>query len=79
MASHVVPPLPGVDPEKAPTPDDPEWSEWLDHVNFTPEGVDRSLIWESLHRSPAERLLFHETLSREVDLLRRGLASARRD
>lgn len=56
-APKPLPPLPGVDPENAPTPDDPGYSDWVERVAFTPEGVDRMLIWESLHRTPTERLL----------------------
>jgi len=51
-----LPPLPGIDPATAPSPDDPRFEEWLTQAVGSPEGVDRSLIWESLHRTPAERL-----------------------
>jgi hypothetical protein len=62
-----LPPLPGVDPATAPRPDDPEYAEWAERVGCSPEGIDRGLIWASLHRTPAERL---EALERAVnDLL----------
>jgi hypothetical protein len=51
-----LPPLPGVDPSTAPSPDDPGYGAWVESVAFSAEGVDRFLIWESLHRSPSERL-----------------------
>jgi hypothetical protein len=62
-----LPPLPGVTPDGAPSPDDPGYADWVEDVGFTADGVDRGLIWASLHRSPAERLA---TLERAVsDLL----------
>lgn len=56
MSLRDLPPLPGVDPATAPTPDDPGYCDWVEQVGFTPEGVDRMLIWEMLHRTPEERL-----------------------
>lgn len=56
MAVLRLPPLPGVSPENTPQPDDPGYCDWVERVVFSPEGVDRSLIWENLHRTPAERL-----------------------
>jgi hypothetical protein len=56
MSLRPLPPLPGVDPSTAPTPDDPEYCDWLERIVFSPEGVDRGLIWEQLHRTPTERL-----------------------
>lgn len=61
MPEEPLPPLPGVDPSTAPLPDDPEYGEWIESVLFSAEGVDRSSIWASLHRSPAERLALLET------------------
>jgi hypothetical protein len=66
MSNH-PPPLPGVDPQTAPAPDEPGYRDWVEGVVFSPEGVDRALIWEHLARSPGERLA---TLERAVnDLL----------
>lgn len=56
MIPRPIPPLPGVDPSTAPDPGDPAYSEWVERTSFTPEGVDRGLIWEMLHRTPTERL-----------------------
>jgi hypothetical protein len=56
MAIPPLPPLPGFDPREAPDPDDPGFSAWLDGLVFTVDGVDRSLIWASLHQSPTDRL-----------------------
>jgi hypothetical protein len=56
MTDRIIPPFPGVDPATAPTPDDPEYSDWMERVCFTPEGIDRTQIWESLHQTPTERL-----------------------
>lgn len=56
MAVRPLPPLPGVSVEDAPLPDDPGYCDWVERVVFSPEGVDRGLIWENLHRTPAERL-----------------------
>lgn len=56
MSVPDLPPLPGVDPETAPSPDDPGYDDWIESVVFTPEGVDRMVLWESLHRTPTERL-----------------------
>jgi hypothetical protein len=62
-----LPPLPGVATLGAPTPDDLGYVDWLECVAISPEGVDRMLIWENLHRTPTERL---EVLERTVnDLL----------
>jgi hypothetical protein len=51
-----LPPLPGVDSSSAPPPEDPGFGAWLERAVHSPEGIDRALIWESLHRTPAERL-----------------------
>lgn len=56
MSIRELPPLPGVDPETAPLPGEPGYDEWLERTAFSPEGVDRALIWENLHRTPSERL-----------------------
>lgn len=56
MQEKPLPPLPGVDPASAPGPDDPGYGAWVESVVFSPEGVDRALLWASLHRTPAERL-----------------------
>lgn len=56
MSLPDLPPLPGVDPKTAPSPDDPGYDDWIESVVFTPEGVDRMVLWESLHRTPTERL-----------------------
>lgn len=66
MAFSPLPPLPGLDPEKALTPDDPGYSDWLESVVYNSDGVDRLLIWENLHRSPSERL---ERLQAMVDFV----------
>ena len=74
MVAPSLPPLPGVDPATAPSADDPGYSDWVERVGFSPEGVDRMQIWEMLH---AERLAAIETLSREMEILRRARAAAR--
>jgi len=56
MSPDALPPLPGVDPATAPAPDDPGYGDWLERSVYSPEGVDRSLIWLNLHRAPAARL-----------------------
>lgn len=56
MTIRRLPPLPGLGFESAPRPDEPGYCEWVESVVFSPEGVDRALIWENLHRTPAERL-----------------------
>ncbi len=56
MSLPELPLLPGVDPATAPQPDDPGYCDWVERIVFSPEGVDRSLLWEMLHRTPAERL-----------------------
>ena len=67
MTERPLPPLPGVDLADAPEVDDPRYPEWVERVTLSPDGVDRSLVWASLHRTPAERL---EILERAVnDLL----------
>jgi len=60
------PPLPGVDRDAAPLPGDPRYSAWLEEIVFSPAGVDRALVWEALHRTPAERL---ERLQSFVDFV----------
>ncbi len=79
MPARSLPPLPGVDPATAPSPDDPGYSDWVEQVSFSPEGVDRMQIWEMLHATPAERLAAIESLSREMEILRRARAAARRE
>lgn len=69
MLPRALPPLPGVDPTTAPAPDDPRFADWLERTVFSPDGVDRALIWESLHRTPAERLA---TLQEFVDAFHVG-------
>lgn len=56
MGLRSIPPLPGVDPATAPSPDDPGYSDWIERVVYTPEGVDRLQLWEALHETPTERL-----------------------
>lgn len=56
MASRQLPPLPDGDPTTAPLPGEPGYDAWLERVAFSPEGVDRTLIWEMLHATPTERL-----------------------
>ncbi|HNZ95658.1 MAG TPA: hypothetical protein PKM64_00495 [Thermoanaerobaculia bacterium] len=56
MSSRPLPPLPGVDPATAPAPGDPDYPAWVESVAISPEGIDRTLIWASLHRTPAARL-----------------------
>jgi hypothetical protein len=56
MSVRDLPPLPGVDPATAPSPDDPSYCDWIERTVFSPEGVDRGLIWDALHRTPSERL-----------------------
>ena len=77
MVAQSLPPLPGVDPATAPSADDPGYSDWVERVGFSPAGVDRMQIWEMLHATPAERLAAIETLSREMEILRRARAAAR--
>ena len=77
MAGKPLPPLPDVDPATAPDADAPAYSDWVERVGFSPEGVDRMQIWEMLHATPAERLAAIETLSREMEILRRARAAAR--
>jgi hypothetical protein len=77
MSAPPLPPLPGVDLSTAPSADDPSYSDWVERVAFSPEGVDRMQIWEMLHATPAERLAAIEALSREMEILRRARAAAR--
>ena len=79
MLPRPLPPLPGVDPSTAPSPDDPAYAEWVERVGFSPEGVDRMQIWENLHRTPTERLEAMQALVEEMDILRRAYAAAPRD
>jgi hypothetical protein len=72
MARRDLPPLPGVDPAEAPSPDDPGYCDWVDRVAFSPEGVDRELTWEQLHRSPAERLCSLDDFVATVPRIRGG-------
>jgi hypothetical protein len=77
MVDRPLPPLPGVDPATAPSIEDPGYPDWVERVGFSPEGVDRMQIWEMLHATPAERLAAIETLSREMEILRRARTAAR--
>lgn len=70
--SRPLPPLPGVDPATAPTPDDPEWEEWYERVAISPEGVDRMLIWQHLHRTPTERLAVLQRVVNDLLEMRGG-------
>ncbi|QQR73154.1 MAG: hypothetical protein IPJ17_16965 [Holophagales bacterium] len=56
MPRESIPPLPGVDPATALSPGDPGDDAWLESVAFSPAGVDRALVWESLQATPRERL-----------------------
>lgn len=73
MRETPIPPLPGVDPETAPAPGDRGYEAWLARTAISPEGVDRTEIWESLHREPAERLERLESAVRSILELRRGI------
>lgn len=64
--------MPGADPASAPTPDDPGWEAWVESIAFSPEGVDRALIWASLARTPAQRLEILERTVNEILELRGG-------
>jgi hypothetical protein len=75
VAPTPLPPLPGVDPATAPSPDDPGYCDWVERVGFTPEGVDRMQIWENLHRTPTERLQALQSMVDEMELLRRAYAA----
>ncbi len=72
MPERSLPPLPGVDPDSAPLPDDPAYQQWREETIFSPEGVDRALIWEHLHRSPDERLAILERAVNDILELRGG-------
>ena len=72
MSDRSLPPLPGLDPAAAPAVDDPGYASWVESVTFSPEGIDRSLIWASLHRTPAERLAVLERAVNDLLELRRG-------
>jgi hypothetical protein len=72
MPVRPLPPLPGVDPTTAPTPDDPGYCDWIESVGFSPEGVDRGLVWEQLHRTPEERLANLEEFVATILRMRRG-------
>jgi hypothetical protein len=69
MAVRDLPPLPGVDPATAPLPGEPVYDEWVETFLYSPEGIDRSLIWENLHRTPTERLRAMQSL---IDTYRIG-------
>jgi hypothetical protein len=77
MSRRELPPLPGVDAESAPGFDDPGYQEWLLRTAFSPEGVDRMLIWEMLHRTPAERLATLESLVNDLLAIRGDRAAFR--
>jgi hypothetical protein len=66
------PPLPGVDLATAPGVDDPGYAEWVESVALSAEGVDRSLVWASLDRTPAERLAVLERAVNDLLELRGG-------
>lgn len=70
--SRPIPPLPGVDPATSPTPDDPRWEEWYERVAISPEGVDRMLIWQHLHRTPTERLAVLQRVVNDLLEMRGG-------
>jgi hypothetical protein len=72
LSRATLPPLPGVDPVEAPSIDDPGYDEWYQRVAVSPEGVDRMQIWESLHRTPSERLQILEDTVNEILRLRGG-------
>ena len=72
MTARELPPLPGVDVAMAPEVDDPSYAAWVEGVTFSPEGIDRSLIWASLHRTPAERLAVLERAVNDLLELRGG-------
>jgi hypothetical protein len=72
MALRPLPPLPGVDPATVPTPDEPGYCDWVERVVFSPEGVDRMLIWEQLHRTPTERLRAMQALMNDLRIGDRG-------
>lgn len=65
LTTRDLPPLPGVDPATAPDPEDPVYAAWVESVAISPEGIDRTQIWESLHRTPAERLAVLERVVRD--------------
>jgi hypothetical protein len=75
MITPEVPPLPGVDVEGAPDPDDPEYEAWLRQVAFSPTGVDLMQIWVMLHRTPTERLRLLESYVNGILELRGGRRS----
>lgn len=70
--SRAIPNLPAVSAEDAPTPDDPGYSEWLERVAISPEGVDRMQLWESLQWTPAQRLAELERVVNDLLELRGG-------
>jgi len=72
MSDSPVPPLPGTDSAVAPSPDDPGWAAWVESLAISAEGVDRSSIWVSLHRSPDERLAILEQAVADLLELRGG-------
>jgi len=72
MAERELPGLPGVDAASAPAPDDPGYEAWVEAHAFSPEGVDRALIWESLQRTPTERLAVLEEHVATLLRLRNG-------
>jgi hypothetical protein len=72
VTARELPPLPGLDVAMAPEVDDPGYAAWVEGVTFSPEGIDRSLIWASLHRTPAERLAVLERTVNDLLELRGG-------
>jgi hypothetical protein len=72
MSESPVPPLPGTESAGAPSPDDPGWAAWVEALTVSAEGVDRSSIWVSLHRSPDERLAILERAVADLLELRGG-------
>jgi hypothetical protein len=72
VTDRALPPLPGLDVAAAPQPDDPAYAAWVEGVTFSPEGIDRSAIWTSLHRTPAERLAVLERAVNDLLELRGG-------
>ena len=58
--------------DRAPTPDDANWSEWLETQTVSAEGIDIALIREHLARSPGERLAVLERTVNDLLELRGG-------
>jgi len=54
----------------------PLGTDWNDPIAFSPEGVDRTLIWKMLDLSPAERLATLDRWSEDIALMRRAYNAA---